>query len=151
MTESRKPIKAKVAEILSTRSLVLNVGHQQGVTEGMVFDILNRKGDHIVDPDTKAELGSLRIPKVRVRVAFVDEKFSMARTFRTIGSGVSFNFGIPSIFLGGSTRTETLRASESTAEEDLDESGSFVKIGDPAIEVIDESVKPREGEKQSRS
>lgn len=151
MTASRAPIEAKVAEIISTRSLVLNVGRAQGVSEGMVFAILNRKGEHIIDPDTKADLGSLRLPKVRVRIALVQEKFSVARTYRTLGTGVSItNFTIPSIFLGG-TRTETLRATDSTAEEDLDESGSFVKVGDPAIEIFEEPEKPKEGQKHTHT
>ena len=153
MTASRTPIRAKVAQILSTRALVLNAGSEQGVAEGMVFAVLNRKGDHIVDPDTKTDLGSLQLPKVRVRVAFVDQKFSMARTFRTIGSGGTISaFSIPSIFLGSGERTETLRASDqATGEAELDEKDSIVKIGDPAIELISESEQPKEGKKEASS
>jgi hypothetical protein len=145
MTDKREPIKAKVAQIISTRSLVLNAGTEQGVTEDMIFAVLNRKGDHIIDPETKEDLGSLLLPKVRVRIAYVDKKFSMARTYRTIGTGSSISqFAIPSIFLqgGGGERVETLRtADHDAAEAELDEKDSIVKIGDPAIELIAESEK----------
>src|SRR3989442_15099103 len=155
----RKPIEARVAEIISVRSLVLNRGRKHGVTEGMVFAILNRKGEHIQDPDNKADLGSLRIPKIRVRVAFVDENFSLARTFRTFGgsgtlsaSTLGARLSIPGIFLGGE-RIETLRASEqaSASEEELDEKDSIVKIGDPAIELIEDSEKSKDTQKPKQT
>jgi hypothetical protein len=153
MSEGRKPIEAKVAEILSTRSLVLNAGKEQGVQDGMVFVILNRKGEHILDPDTGLELGSLRLPKIRVQVAFVYDRMSVAKTFRTISTG-GFGFQIPDIFLPTMrvTRPETLRSSEHlSADADLDESESLVKVGDPAIEVMEDAEKPKQGQKSAQA
>lgn len=137
-------LRGKVARILDTRNLVINLGASQGVVVGMYFDILDPKGEDIMDPDTGEVLGSIDRPKVRVQVVKVEEKLSVASTFRkkvvnvggrgTIGVG-----GLAEMFLPPKhvTKYETLKTTEKTWE-DLDESESFVKTGDPVVRVIDE-------------
>lgn len=149
MTE---PIRGRVARILNSRELAINVGSAQGVRVGMLFDVLDPKGDDIRDPETAEILGSIERPKVRVKVTSVQDRLSVASTFKSkkvniggvgdfAGVGrISDMFRPPNYV----TKYETLRTNEKTWE-DLDETESFVKTGDPVV-----SVKPVSGEEQSQ-
>ena len=44
-------IQGKVARILNSRELAINIGSNNGVQAGMYFDILDPKGENITDPD----------------------------------------------------------------------------------------------------
>ena len=48
MTE---PIRGKVARILNSREMVINVGSDSGVAVGMRFEVMDAKGEDILDPD----------------------------------------------------------------------------------------------------
>jgi hypothetical protein len=133
-----------VARILNARELAINAGTQDGVTVGMQFDILDPKGEDVLDPDTKEIIGSLSRPKVRVQVTEVQERLSVARTFKKQkvnigGRGPSLgDFSalqralLPPKWV---TVYETLHTDEQTWE-DLDEEKSYVKTGDPAVQVL---------------
>ncbi len=84
------PIRGKVAQVLNSREIALNVGSAQGVVVGMRFDILEPEG--IEDPDTGESLGVIDRPKVRVQVAHVQERLSVATTCRTkrVNTGGAF-------------------------------------------------------------
>ena len=137
-------IRGKVARILTSRQLALNIGSQHGVTIGMKFDVLDPKGDDITDPDSGERLGSLYRPKVRVQIIEVQERLSVAETFRKREVNIGCTGGF---YIGGIadmlrppkwvTKFETLKTDEKTWE-DLDESQSYVKTGDPVIQVIEE-------------
>jgi len=138
---SREPIRGKVARILNSRELALNIGAREGVKLGMLFDVLDVKGEDIRDPDSDEVLGSLRRPKVRVRVTRVEERLSVASTFRSkkvnVGGQGDVAFGnIHKLFESPNwvRRYETLKTTEKTWE-DLNEEDSFVRTGDPVIEV----------------
>ena len=73
------PITGHVARILSEHELVLNVGREHGVKEGMKFVIFS-ESDQIFDPETGEDLGPLEIVKGRVKVFNVQERISRART-----------------------------------------------------------------------
>lgn len=143
----QEPIKGKVARILDSRQLVLNIGESAGVTIGMIFRVLDPKGENITDPDTGKILGSLNRPKVKVKVIQVDTSFSVAQTFVKkrvniggYGIDVSQSLSPLSEFLNPPKWVETvqtLKTNEKTWE-DLEESESFVKVGDPVIEVLEE-------------
>jgi hypothetical protein len=137
------PIKGKVARILTSRQLALNVGEQDGVRVGMLFEVLDPKGEDIKDPDSGEVLGSVPRPKVRVRVTHVEQKLSLAETFRKRktnvgGSGLEISSGLSKLFMPPTwvDRYETLKTTEKTWE-DLDESESFVKTGDPVVQVFE--------------
>lgn len=143
MTEGA--IRGKVARILNSRELVLNVGSAKGVTTGMYFDILDTKGEDILDPDSGELLGSIERPKVRVQVTSVEERLSVASTYKkkTInvggrGSGASL-MGLSDLFMPPKyiEKHETLKTTEKTWE-DLSESESYVKTGDPVVQVLNE-------------
>ena len=73
-----EPIRGKVAQILDSRQVVLNVGSADQVTEGMMFKIINPKGEQIRDPDTQRFLGSVESVKAFVRVVQVQENLTVA-------------------------------------------------------------------------
>ena len=125
------PIEGKVAQILNRRELVINRGTADGVQKGMKFAVLNRKGVAIHDPDTGEPLGSLPIAKVVVEAARVEERLSVCRTFKQIRSP----FDIFGVVPQGGRRFETLRSEDKPYQEELDESESYVKIGDPVIQA----------------
>jgi hypothetical protein len=72
-------ILGRVARIISEKEVVLNVGSDDGVTEGMEF-VIYAEGDHIFDPQTGEDLGPIETVKSRVTVAHVMEKMSRAKT-----------------------------------------------------------------------
>ena len=139
-----EPIRGKVAQILNSREMVINVGTDSGVTLGMHFEVLDAKGEDIRDPDTGELLGSVERPKVRVAVSKVQERLSVASTYKkeTVNVGgmglgkISSPFS--QIFMPAEieTRYETLKTEEKTWE-DLDEEDSYVKIGDPVVQVLE--------------
>ena len=145
MATQTKLIRGKIARILSTREVALNIGDQNGVALGMLFDIVSEAGLDIRDPDTDRELGSVELPKVRIKVTRVYDKLSVASTYRTkrvnIG-GRNAGLSIHSLFRPPKWEThyETLERDESfeRSSEDLDERGSYVLIGDPVVQVLDD-------------
>lgn len=141
---TKEPIRGKVAKILNSRELVINLGAKDGVAVGMYFDVLDPNGEDILDPDTGEILGSINRPKIRVKVAKVQERLSLATTksydiniggigVANIGRAFSSMLLPPNIV----TKYETLKTTEKTWE-DLDEKESFVKTGDPVVEVVSE-------------
>lgn len=138
------PLRGKVARILDTRHLVINLGATQGVLPGMYFDVLDPKGEDIRDPDSGDVLGSIERPKVRVQVVKTEERLSVAATFKkkTINVGGRGGLSVPGLaemFLPPKhvTKYETLKTTEKTWE-DLEEAESYVKSGDPVVQVLEE-------------
>lgn len=143
MTE---PIRGKVAQVLNSREIVMNIGSANGVVVGMCFDVVDPKGTDIRDPDTDEVLGSIDRPKVRVRVTKVKGKLSLASTqAQRVNVGGSLgDFGrllMPPRWI---TQYETLRTKDKNWD-DLKEEDSYVKTGDPVVQVVEES----EGEQES--
>lgn len=139
-------IRGKVARILNSREIALTVGATSGVVIGMHFDVMDLKGENITDPDTGELLGSIERPKVRVQVTQVQEKLSIASTYKkervNIGGTGGFlaEVGLVSRALMPPkhiVKYQTLKTDEKTWE-DLDEEKSYVKTGDPVVQVIEE-------------
>jgi len=139
-------IRAKVARILNSREIAITAGSEVGVVVGMLFDVMDPKGEDITDPDTGDILGSIERPKVRVQVTQVQERLSIASTYKK----ESVNIGGTGGFLadGGAiarafmppkhiTKYETLKTDEKTWE-DLEEEESYVKTGDSVVQIITE-------------
>lgn len=142
-----EPIRGKVARVLNTREIAINVGTAQGVTRGMRFDVMDINEMDITDPDTGKVLGSLERPKVRVEIIHVQKDLSVAQTPETRvnlgGTGTLTaldTFGpfarslMPPDWV---TRYETLKKTETNTKDELDEKDSRVKIGDPIVQVLD--------------
>jgi hypothetical protein len=135
-----EPIRGKIARILTSREVALNIGRNQGVTTEMLFDILFEVG--VTDPDTGEELGPVELPKTRVKITRVSDKIAVASTYRTkrvnvggTGTAISALFQPPK----WETRRETLRVRESFEEigDHIDEENSYVTVGDPVVQVLD--------------
>ena len=149
MTTQIELIRGKIAKIMDSRKVALNVGEQNGVETGMLFDILSRKGLGITDPDTGEDLGSIDLAKARVKIVRVYDKFSLATTYRTkrvnvggVGVGNIGDISLASMFEPPKweTRRETLKIEESSeySSDNLDEQDSYVAIGDVVVQVLDD-------------
>ena len=134
------PIRGKVARVLNSREIAINVGAEKGVDIGMHFDVLDPKYENIKDPDTFELLGSIERPKVRVQIIRVQEKLSIASTYRKkeINVGGISGFRSFSEFLmppDWRIKYETLKTDEQNWE-DIEEEESYVKVGDPVVQVV---------------
>ncbi len=143
MTNPSKPIRGKVARVLNSREVALNKGLVDGIEIGMIFKILSHKGSEIIDPDTNELLGSVESEKSRVKITVVQDRVSVASTYRTRkinvgGSGPRFL--TPRLFEPPKweTRVETLKTDEAPREE-LEEEDSYVQVGDPAVQYLEVS------------
>lgn len=146
-------IRGKVARVLNSREIAINVGAEEGVDVGMHFDVLNPKYENIKDPDTFELLGSIECPKVRVQITRVQERLSIASTYRKkkINVGGTSLMGSFSEFLmppDWRTKYETLKTDDQSWE-DIEEEESYVKVGDPVVQVVildeqkeDEKIQP---------
>ena len=149
------PIEGKVARILNSRQLILNVGSNKGVQLGMCFAVLDEGGEDVTDPDSNEVLGSISIHKVLVCIVRVEEKMSIASTFRfkketKRGGGLGLT-GRELAYLFEPTRTirnyETLEKKNFGRDKIsiLDEKDSYVSVGDIVIQV----EKPKSNEIES--
>jgi hypothetical protein len=144
MTKRNEHIRGRVAQILNRRELVLNVGSQQGVTKGMKFAVLNARGTKIVDPDTGEDLGSVDVPKVVVEVSNVESHLAVAHTQsrpRNVGgAGLSVGGAFAELFKQPRWihEAESLRLEDKPYVKEMDAEDSYVKIGDPVVQVLDE-------------
>lgn len=129
-----KNIRGVVAKILNTTQLVINRGRNDGVREGMIFEVLDKNATEIIDPETQEVLGNIDRPKVSVKVIIVEDKLCLAETYKVerINEGGSGSVSLSMMFAPPKyvDVQETFKASEK-AWEDLPEEQSYVKIGDP--------------------
>lgn len=132
MAENR--IEALVARILTDREVALNKGTASGVEVGMRFAVLAEEGVNIVDPATKEPLGDVERPKTMVKVVRVQEKLSVAATYRSkrISGGIAF----PNIFSEPQIIEERLSADERSYARPLKPEEAKVQVGDRAVQVI---------------
>ncbi len=133
-------IRGKVARVLNSREIAINLGKEDGVVVGMYFNVMDRKSEDITDPDTGELLGSIERPKVGLKVTIVQEKLSIASTYKAtrVNIGGELETSVLSRMLMPPkwvTKYETLKTEEKTWE-DLNEAKSYVKVGDPVVQVI---------------
>ena len=145
MTE---PLRGKVARILNSREIVINIGSDNGVVVGMRFKVMDTSGGDIKDPDTGELLGSVERPKVNVEVSSVQQRLSVATTYEKetvnvggvgFSAGAGFGSGLAQVLMPPKwiTTYETLKTREETWE-DLDEEDSYVKTGDSVVQVVND-------------
>lgn len=134
-------MRGKVAAILNERELVINLGSANGVEEGMKFKVIEPER-RILDPDTQELLGTFDREKVRVKVVEVNPRYSVGSTYETYAVTLETP-ALPSFGprTGQTTRevrrVRTLRADGGLYLEPMDETQSFVHIGDLAVLVED--------------
>lgn len=139
-------IRGKVARILNSREIAINVGWDDGVDRGMYFDVMDQNHEEIRDPDTQEVLGSIQRPKIRVKITMVQEKLSLASTYKKKkvnvgGSGMEFT-GLSRVLMPPEwvTRYETLKTEEKTWEDLKAEGQSLVQTGDPVVQVSEQAI-----------
>jgi hypothetical protein len=134
-------IEGKVAEILNERELVINRGADAGVKEGMTFKVVESKLD-ITDPDTGEVLGTISREKIRVRIAEVQSKFCIGRTYETYTAYVEPPVKLPPLPPLPRlpvTKVRTLPVSDPSGYKFSDFlRPDYVKVGDQAILVANE-------------
>lgn len=141
MTTQVKPIRGRIAQILNSHEVALNVGSSKGVEVGMLFDIIAPGGQEITDPKTGEILGSLDKPKVRVKVVSVQDRLSVAATYRkrreNVGGTGSFIEAYSRMLAPPKwvTKYETLKTTDSVWE-DLSDEDSYISLGDPVVQVF---------------
>ncbi len=72
-------IEGKIAEILSSYAVVINLGSKDGISEGDKF-VIYQIGKEIVDPETNESLGKLEVHKGTVIAKVVQENMCIAET-----------------------------------------------------------------------
>jgi len=137
-------IAAKVVDIIDNRTLAINAGSDKSVKLGMIFQILKDDGKEIIDPETNEVLGRVKLPKIKVKITHVDEKFSIAETYKYTEvnkGGVNTLAGISSILSAPKyvRQYETFEIDEEYKQE-IDKEKSIVEIGDIAEEIDDPEV-----------
>ncbi len=145
MTSLVERIRGKVARVLSDRDVALNKGSLDGVKVGMVFKILGVTESTINDPDTGEHIGTaeLEFEKTAVKVTSVQERLSIASTFRTRKINVGgTGLGILASHVFQPPKWETQVETFQT-DEPIDEAFDrdvFVKIGDVVVQDTEASA-----------
>lgn len=138
-------IRGKIAQILNSREVALNIGEEDKVRLGMTFDILFSQGLVIEDPDTGEELGSVDRPKARVKIWRVHAKFSLAKTYRTTrvnvgGHGSLGSLGIRGMFEPPKWETHREELNIEHSNEGQADYEGYVKIGDTVVQALDDEI-----------
>jgi len=124
-------IEGKIIRILSEKKLIINVGLNATVKQGMIFEIYDEEGEPIIDPETKEVLGKLVNSKGRIVVETVMPKFSIVTTLKR-EIGPEFTSGISSFYT-------TIEEKLSINPEDIDPikktESATIKIGDKVRSV----------------
>ena len=90
------PIAGRVARLITQDELVINRGREHGMDNGMVCVVLDPRTEHVTDPESGEDLGSLRRVKVRLIVVDTGDRVSLARADRAISpSGLPGYSGAP--------------------------------------------------------
>jgi len=136
-------IKGKIVEIIDNRTAAINVGTDNGVKVGMVFQIFAKGGREVIDPDTGEKLGSLKFPKMKIKVTYVaSNKLSLAETFEyekiNVG-GINTLQGFSNIF-SPPNYVKKYKTFEVAQEQKMkiEEEKSSVKVGDIIEQVEDD-------------
>lgn len=125
-------LEGKVIRIMDEKTILINLGSEEGVKVGTKFAIIG-PGEEIIEPETGKSLGPIMLEKARVVVRQVESKFCQASTpIRT------FKYSSLSLPFGGQTYTQqdSLPVDESDIQP-LEEEASRVKVGDTVREVVE--------------
>lgn len=127
------PIEGQVAEILDRYTLATNIGREDGVEEGMKFEVYE-EGPVITDPETGEELGQPETVKVTLVVKEVKEKMSIMETPTTTVERDTF-----SEMLAPFKKYERKQRKINT-DEYVKDDRKMVSTGDPVRQVIEEET-----------
>lgn len=129
-------IEGKVAKILNARELIINQGFEHGIKAGMRFKVVE-ESEEIFDPDTLECLGTISREKIRVKVADVQPRFAIARTYEVqepIPGALAFSSRRGDKF-NTVTKVRTLAGDLGDLRAPYDESKGFVAVGDKVVQT----------------
>jgi len=128
------PILGRVARIVDSHSLAINVGTQHGLKKGMEFAVISDELEHITDPDTDEIIGEIPCVKLKVRVRDTFSTMSIATTYETYTTGGGINSGVADMFAPRVERRERIRTDDKlVAPEDWK-----VSVGDKVMQINDD-------------
>lgn len=131
------PIQGKVAAILNARDLVINKGRNDGVSEGMEFQV-TQPDVPILDPESGVSLGVLTRDKIKVRVVEVHSQFSVAKTYETYSAHVPSAFEQAELLSRRRTVTRVRKIITESPDQNtsiIGQEGSTVNVGDPVVQI----------------
>lgn len=88
MALSDYPITGLVARLVTNEDLLINKGYNDGVTKGMLFDVLDPLTQDVYDPATGEPLGSIDRILATVYVTEVMPRLSMAHLLHSRGLSI---------------------------------------------------------------
>ena len=140
--QKNEKIRGRVAQIISSRELAINIGQEHGVQAEMKFAVLAATPLEIRDPDSGEVLDTIEREKVRVEATTVRPKVTVCRTYQTrhVPGGPLYYLARPAYmdpFRPPRTVVETLTADQESYPQPLSEEESYVKIGDPVVQIDD--------------
>lgn len=136
--EDRQPLEGLVAAIVSEEELAITLGSRDGVTKGMKFIVLAQTPLEIRHPVSNKLLKTLDRPKAYVKASDVDEEVTICRTYRTYTVGGSFSSTVMDWMQPTRRVREKLKAEDAAVSPPLDESESYVKVGDRVKALLEE-------------
>jgi len=125
------PIEGRVAEILDRYSLAANIGREDGVEEGMMFEVYEM-GPVITDPETGEELGQPETVKISLIAKNVKEQMTIMETPKTTVERDTF-----SELMEPFKKYETSQQKIDT-DEIVKDNRNKVKKGDSIRQVVDD-------------
>ena len=141
-------IRGNIIRILDKRTVIINLGRRDGITDGKVFSILSQP-EPVVEPSTGEELGRVLVVKAKVSASEVYEKFTIATTRWTVTRG-SAGFNIAR-YLGVHMEVVDqgeLRVDPKQLQPWKGQSEIPVGLGDVVEVAVSESVEPESGSTQ---
>lgn len=127
-----KTINGKIIRILDTKTVIINLGTKDGITNASYFNILGEPED-IIDPFTKDVLGRVNVVKAKLKTSHADEKFTIAST-KWIQHNLKFtntlNVGFGNLFEEQEVDEGELKVENSEIEPWKAKSETPVKVGD---------------------
>jgi hypothetical protein len=125
--------QAKVAAVISAWEVVLNVGRSDGVKADDIATVF--RAIEIKDPDTGNVIGTVRRPRLRLRVREVQDKLCVAQTYEMVAPEAST---ISTIFQ--SVALPPLRQRITFDQKEVDYRTVLVSVGD--VVEIREAERP---------
>jgi hypothetical protein len=86
-------VEGKVAKILGNNEIVINRGRNEGVRQGMLFEVFAPEGEEVWDPDTGETLGTVEDVKAHAEVTEVKVRLAVARLLNTKAPPGVMNLG----------------------------------------------------------
>lgn len=91
MTKYKDVTEAKLATIVTDTEVAFNVGEKGGVRTNDLVTLYDRVP--VNDPDSGRPLGSVRVPRLNLKVYMVSENFCVARVTDRVKSRTASLFG----------------------------------------------------------